>query len=199
MILLVVTMASAVKPTDPITFTDGLTIRMNDFDDHPLNNPLYLYGYVYDSSTGVLVNSTCKIDLHYGDTLEEIFEVENVTTNHYTINESYFNKTGYYQSDIYCSTLDGLQGGFNQVGFVVSEETKFGLWKPVEDWTFPVIYLIIAVLIIILALNYDSSILGVLGSVMIIFSYFIIGATSPILFTPLLIVGFLLAFRFATI
>jgi len=34
---------------------------------------------------------------------------------------------------------------------------------------------------------------------MLIMAYFIVGATSPVLFAPMLIVGFLLAFRFATI
>ena len=133
MMLLVVTMVSAVSPFEP-DFTGGLTIRMNDLDDHPLNTPLYLYSYIYDTTTGVLLNdSICKIDLHYGINLDEIYEVENITTRYHILNETLFNRTGTYQSDIYCTSANGLQGGFNQVQFTVSEETAFGIWKPVED------------------------------------------------------------------
>ena len=200
MLLLVVTMVSAVKPSDPVTFAEGLTIDINDVDDQPLNTPLYLYGYVYDSATGVLVtNATCGVDLHYGIEKTEIFDITTDFQTTVTMNATLFNQTGIYQSDIYCESTDGLQGGFTTISFEVNEETRFGIWKPVEDWTFPAIYLIIVFILLAIALAYESQMLGVLGSVMLIMAYFLVGATSPILFTPLLIVGFLLAFKFATL
>jgi hypothetical protein len=90
------------------------------------------------------------------------------------------------------------EGGYTSFSFTKASMTVFGLWKPVEDWTFPVIYLIITLLLILFAIVYESSFMGVLGSLMLVFSYFLIGATSPILFAPLLIVGVLLMVRFSS-
>ena len=195
---MMVSLAFAVKPTDPVVFGDGLTIDINDVNDHPLNTNLTLYGYIYDSGSGLLVeNATCSVDLHYGVDKIEIFDVSTNFSDHVTMNASLFNLTGTYQTDIYCE--EGLRGGFTNIIFEVNEETKFGLWKPVEDWTFPIIYLVITLLLLLFAIAYESGLFGVLGSIMLIMFYFIVGATSPVLFTPVLIVGFLLAFKFATL
>jgi len=195
MLLLVVSMVSAVKPTDPVVFGDGLTIDINNVDTHVIDNPLYFYAYVYDTASGLLVeNATCEIDLHYGVAKTEIYDLTTNFSLPVTMNASL---TGVYQSDVYCE--EGLRGGFTTITFDVVEETKFGLWTPIEDWTFPIVYFILTLILLIFAVTYESSFMGVLGSLMLIMSYFIVGATSPILFTPLLIVGFLLAFKFATL
>ena len=197
MMLMLVSMVSAVKPADPVVFGDGLTIDINNVDFHVIDTPLYFYGYIYDSGSGLLVeNATCEIDLHYGAAKTEIFDLETNFSSPVTMNASLFNVTGVYQTDVYCE--EGLRGGFTTITFDVVPETRFGLWTPVEDWTFPIVYLVITFLIIMFAIAYEASIVGVLGSLMLIFSYFIVGATSPILFTPLLIIGFLLAFKFGT-
>ena len=198
MFLLVLTMVSAVKPTDPIVFGEGLVIDINNVDLQPIDTPLVLYGYIYDAGSGLLVvNATCEVDLHYGLEKTEIFNVETNFSSPLTINSTLFNVTGIYQSDIYCE--EGLRGGFTAINFEVVEETIFGFWTPVTDWTFPIIYLILTFILIGFAVVYESSIIGVLGSLMLIFSYFLIGASAPLLFTPLLIIGCLLAFKFATI
>ena len=187
-LLLMIGLVSAVSPT-------GLVIDINDIDYHTLDTELILYGYIYDAGTGVIVdNATCEVLLHYDKV--EIFEVETNFSENLHMNETLFNKTGMYQIDVYCE--DAERGGFSKLVFQIVPETRFGLWTPVEDWTFPIIYLILTLVFILIGINYSAPIIGVLGSLMLIFSYFLIGATSPILFTPLLIVGFLFAFKFAT-
>jgi len=94
------------------------------------------------------------------------------------------------------------EGGFKTFGFVVEEPAPRVLgfeWKTPTNWTFPIIFFALTFILLGVAFAYESSILGVLGSIMLIFSYFLVGAASPILLTPLLIVGFLLAFKFATL
>ena len=148
------------------------------------------YTYITFDSNGLLVESTCNWELFssgimyaYGDGVVEI-----------PIDD------GTYTMNVYCD-YNSTEGGYKSFDFVVEQNTPiiFGLeWKAPTNWTFPILYFILTIIIIALALSYESSLIGVLGSIMLMFSYFLVGATSPILFTPLLIIGFLLMFRFGT-
>lgn len=205
MILLVTTLVSAVPPTDPLEFSEGLTLTLDTIDEHPINTDLALYSGIYDTKTGLRQDNTtiCSADILFiqDETIEIVYAEEDFTyeQNIIVINGSVFNNTGTYKAEFWCQDALGTKGGYTSETFEVAEETTFGLWKPVDDWTFPVIYLILTFILIGVALAYESALFGVLGSIMLIMSYFIVGATSPVLFAPLLIVGFLLAFKFATL
>lgn len=177
-------------------FSEGLTIDIDDLDYHSMNTNLTLHGYIYDTKTGVLLgNSACNVNLYYG--CDKIKTLSTNFSEPLVLNSSLFNQLGVYQSNIYCENT--IRGGFIILNFEVVKETTFGLWTPVVDWTFPVIYLILTFLLIGIALVYTSGLFGIIGSIMLIMAYFVVGATSPILFAPLLIIGFLLAFKFATL
>lgn len=167
MLLLLVTMASAELDIVGVYDTDG--------------NFTFDYA-VYDD--GVLVNATCN------------WEVGNLSGTG-VVNQRLPDDNYHYK--MYCTHNSGnvTTGGYTSYDFTIYPSTIFGGWKPVENWTYPVIYLLLTILLILFAFTYESSLLGVLGSLMLMFSYFIIGATSPILFAPLLIVGFLLSIRFS--
>ena len=209
MMLLVITMVSAAPPQE-LFASSGYTLEIISDEIHEYNNTYPVHLHLYDTEIGVPIDNitaTCEYHLYDENSSfthldKGILDYDDPDFETY-IGAGNFTTPGKYSLLIWCVALDDSKGGFKQTYFVVEEEQihigVFGLWKPVEDWTFPVIYLLITILLIILALNYDSSILGVLGSIMLIFSYFLVGATSPVLFTPLLIVGFLLAFRFATL
>jgi hypothetical protein len=169
MMLLVLTFVSATP----------LEIGVPDIEYITQGDNLTLNPYVYDD-TGLLVVAPCNYKLN-----DEVIGANTL-----------MNTTGEFTLDVWCSTNE--IGGYYTDDFIVTKETKFGLWTPVEDWTFPIVYLVITFLIIMFAIAYEASIVGVLGSLMLIFSYFLVGARSPILFTPLLIIGFLLAFKFGT-
>jgi hypothetical protein len=208
MLLLVTTLVSA-KLSDEEKFSEGLVITLNDWDTHIVNTNLTLHSHIYDARTGVLLGideANCTIDIHkltdFG--YEHLFEMNNLYKGEMTLSSTLFNETGSYNFDLSCFDVDTeARGGFVSIDYDVVEDDieigVFGLWKPVDNWTFPIVYLIITFILIMFAVAYESSILGVLGSIMLIMSYFIVGATSPILFTPLLIVGFLMAFKFATL
>jgi len=175
MVLLVTTMVSA-----NIDITEHHRV---------VNENLSFEYHTFDENGYMIAPSLCTWNLYQDDVLYEDGEdaILNVPLDY-----------GNYQLNIYCE--DNATGGFATFDDISRDrETRFGLWKPVEDWTFPGIYLLLTIILLALAFSYESSLLGVLGSVMLIMSYFIVGATSPILFTPLLIVGFLLAFKFATL
>lgn len=157
-----------------------LDISIPDIDIIIQGDNLTLAPYVYDES-GLLINAPCN------------YKLNNVVIS----NNTQMNTTGDFKLDVWCVT--NISGGHYTDNFIVSKETTFGIWAEPTDWTFPIIYLTLTFILIGFALAYGSSILGVLGSIMLIMSYFLIGATSPILFAPLLIVGFLLAFKFATL
>jgi len=209
MILITIMGASAAPPQD-LFATSGYTLELISGETHTYNTSYPVHLHLYDTEIGIPIdNETASCEYHLYDENSSYTHLDKGTLDYDDPDfETYiaagnFSQPGEFSLLVWCEAIDNSKGGFKQIFFVVEEEEisigVFGLWKPVEDWTFPVIYLLITILLIILALNYDSSILGVLGSIMLIFSYFLVGATSPVLFTPLLIVGFLLAFRFATL
>lgn len=198
MILVLISLVTA-----SISFENGLKLTLSEIDDVEVGENLILFTNVYDANNGLIVNdSICdsqisRITPDYEVTLlEENFPHDGSIV--LTINSTDMNKTGTYKAEIWCNQ-NSTKGGYATQEFDVLEKTRFGFWKPIEDWTFPVIYLIITFLIMGVAFAYESQILGVFGSIMMIMAYFVIGATSPILFAPLLIIGFLLGFKFATL
>lgn len=213
MLLLVTTVFAAV-PTNPLDFGEGLLFVGSDLPEHHLYlGDTFEYNFkTFQKSNGLEVdNQTCYYRMVLNKPLSMV-ETKNVTfspdwTGIISINSSVLNMTGDYTFGVICQAeiliespdVYSSEGGYMQIDFEVVETTAFGIWEEPEDWTFPVIYLILTFVIIMIGLAYTSSLLGVLGSVMLIMAYFLVGATSPILFTPLLIVGFLLAFKFATL
>lgn len=202
-ILLIPTLISAtlISSTD---FTNGLVIEGNNFNDVVVNSNFTFNFNIFDKETGVLTdNATCYYNLYQNDIFDDGVYSSAVTQDifKYQITKN-INKSGSYILGIRCDNKHSnitTKGAFTKIEFDVSEVTAFGIWKEPDSWAFPIIYMVITAIIILLALVYTSSIIGVLGSVMIIFLYFLIGATSPLLFLPLLIVGLLLTFKFATL
>ena len=177
----------------------GLTLDLEEFEYHEINGNLTLFHRVYNTKTGVeIVNGTCNskilIKQPYELIVDESYTYDEDVT---TINSTNFDTPGTYTIQWSCSDEDNKNGGYLTFDFEVVENTTFGMWTPVTDWTFPIIYLVITFIIIMVGLIYTSSIIGVLGSVMLMLSYFMIGATSPLLLSPLLIIGLLLAFKFS--
>jgi len=207
MLLLVTTVFAA--PSDPTEFSEGLTITLADWDYHFIDTNLTLHSHIYDSRTGIMLGideANCTIDIHKLTDVgyEHLFEMNSLYQGEMTLPSTLFNETGSYNFDLSCFDVDtATMGGFRSINYDVVEDDisigVFGLWEEPDDWTFPIIYLILTFVLIGFALAYQSSVMGVLGSIMLIMAYFIVGATSPILFAPLLIVGFLLAFKFATL
>jgi len=201
MVMVMVFTASPLVSGQPLEFNEGLTLTLEDFVTHVKGEPLTLHSGIYDTKTGVkLDDANCSLQIVRYEPLETIYEETDYTyvNDTTTINGSVLNTTGEHKAEFWCHNNDSTKGGFTSVHFDVVEETTFGLWHEPTDWTFPIVYLLITAFLIWLSLTYQSGLLGVLSGLMLIFSYFLIGATSPILFTPLIIVGFLLTFKFAT-
>lgn len=207
MMLLMIGTVNAAAP-NPTEFSEGLVITLQDWDEHLINTNLTLHSHIYNAKTGILLaidEANCTIDIHKltDSGYEHWFEMNSLYKGEMTLISTIFNETGSYSFDLSCFDVATVtMGGFRNINYEIVEpdiSTAFGLWKPVEDWTFPGIYLIITALLLMLALVYQSQIIGVFGSIMLIMAYFLIGATSPMLFAPLLIVGLLLTFKFSTI
>ena len=208
MLLLVTTVMSA--PPQDLFATAGYTIELISGDTHEYNTSYPVHLHLYDTEIGIPIdNVTATCEYHLYDEWDSYRHLDKGTLGYDDpdfetyIDAGNFTQAGTFSLLVWCEAVDNSKGGFKQIYFEVEEELvqigALGLWKPVEDWTFPAIYLLIIVVLLALAFAYESQMLGVLGSIMLIMSYFIVGATSPILFAPLLIVGFLLAFKFATL
>ena len=206
--LLLISFVAAVPPQE-LAALEGYTLEIISDSIHSYNESYPVHMHLYDSTKGFQVDNTTAIcEYHLYSDVDSFRHLDKGTLDfddpdfETYIGPGNFTTAGEYSLLVWCEATDNSKGGFKQIYFDVEEEQihigVFGLWKPVTDWTFPVIYLLLTIILIGVALSYESGLLGVLGSIMLIFSYFIVGATSPILFTPILIVGFLLAFRFAT-
>jgi len=209
MFLLVVTMVSSAPPQE-LFATSGYTLELISGETHEYNTTYPVHLHLYDTAIGIPIDNvtaTCEYHLYdewdsYRHLDKGILDYDDPDFEAY-IGAGNFTQAGTFSLLVWCESVAEDQGGFKQIFFDVEEEEisigAFGLWKPVEDWTFPVIYLILTFIILAIALAYESQLLGVLGSIMLIMAYLIVGATAPLLFTPLLIIGFLLAFKFATL
>jgi len=208
MLMLVTTVMSA--PPQELFAVDGYTLETISDEMHDYNTTYPVHLHLFDTAVGIPVDNvtaTCEYHLYseetsythlYKGTLgydEPDFEAY--------IGAGNFTNAGTYSLLVWCEAVDNSKGGFKQIYFDVAEEEisigAFGFWKPVENWTFPIVYLSLIALLLILAFVYQSQLVGVFASIMLIMAYFLIGATSPILFTPILIIGIFLAFRFGSI
>jgi len=208
MLLLVTTVIAA--PPQELFAESGYTIELISDETHEYNTSYPVHLHLYDTAIGIPIDNvtaTCEYHLYdewdsYRHLDKGILGYDDPDFEAY-IGAGNFTQAGTFSLLVWCESVAEDQGGFKQIYFEVEEEQiqigAFGLWKPVTDWTFPAIYLIIVFIILAIALAYESQMLGVLGSIMLIMAYIIVGATSPILFAPLLIIGFLLAFKFATL
>ena len=208
MLMLVTTVLGA--PPQELFADAGYTLEVIAGETHPYNTTYPVHLHLYDTEVGIPIDNvtaTCEYHLYDG---EDYFTHLDKGTLDYDapdfekyIDAGNFTTAGEYSLLVWCEAIDNSKGRFKQIYFDVEEEEinigALGLWKPVEDWTFPSIYLILVFIILAIAFAYESQMLGVLGSVMLIMAYFVVGATSPILFAPMLIIGFLLAFKFATL
>jgi hypothetical protein len=201
MMLLLVGSVFAV-PVQPITIVidNGLEITAPSFQNDVINNQNFSIHFgLFEKLNGLQVantNATCIYVLSNENPFSIYQSGAVLTTGKRYYIDTFVNATSDYALRIKCNTT--ALGGYAIYEFTSSEETNFGLWKPIEDWTFPSIYLIICFVLIMIGLIYSSSFVGIMGSIMLFLSYFIIGATAPILFVPILIIGLLLAVKFGT-
>jgi len=208
MMLLVVTMVSSAPPQS-LFATSGYTLEIIADEIHEYNTTYPVHLHLYDTEIGIPIdnNATCEYHLYSEET--SFTHLDKGTLDYDApdfetyIDAGNFTYAGKYSLLIWCVADDNSKGGFKQIYVDVAEKEipigAFGLWKPVDDWTFPIFYFVLTAVIILLGLAYTSSIMGILGSIMLIFAYFLVGATAPLLFSPLIIIGVLLGFKFATI
>ncbi|NCC71395.1 hypothetical protein EOM09_07490 [bacterium] len=145
------------------------------------------------------INGECyisKIVDTNGNIIKYNEEMNNLGSNVFIYNFS-LNKTGNYNYNIYCK--EGNKSNIFSGDFEVQNQNN--LWScPDTSQKTMILSLIIglAVLLIIFALITKYSIFGVLGGIILFFSYFFIGACAPLLTAPLLVAGILITILFAT-
>lgn len=164
-----------------------LTLETILIEEHPLNNPFYLHTHVYDSETGLLINSSnlnCNYQL-YSENIGWGHLDTGILTPYgaglYTlINESNFTDTGNYAILFWCETdeIDSI-GGFTQYNFIVTA-SETGLFKLGSTALYFIIGL--GILLIILSFSIKEAIFGLLGSMIFLL-------TSIYLIPIFLIVG----------
>lgn len=195
--ILIVSVATAVSPSissftstaleDDITYKQGeqinpITINITDDDgitDVTLTIKNPLDNIVYDN------NMEYKDGIYYKEP------------------DIILDKTGIWNIQIIATDTNNDTNTYNNTFEVIEDTTSIGsgqfeLWTCPTNWTFPILYLIISAAIIIVGFNFESSIIGILGSLMLMMSYFFIGACSPVVLSPLAIIGLLLTLKFAT-
>lgn len=215
--ILLVTMGAvlAQPPTNPLEFNEGLVLSSNDFDYHTKNTNKTIHFHVFDKKTGLLIpdnESECHHHLYrITPEYEDLSYNGNFTVDAYgitlTIGSGNFTEEGEYGLNIRCNTtqtIDGAEvekGGYSRYDFkvrdIIQTSTKGKIiWTCPVDWTFPIIYMVLTLLVIIGALAFNSDIIGILGGIMLTFSYLFIGSCSPLLLSPVLVIGLLLTLRF---
>lgn len=165
-----------------------LTIQGNyNYDEN------FTYMYKVFDNNGAIVSADCNWELYNGNTLYADGVATTFVNNNIT--------TGDYIFNIWCNATDNgtAVGGFNTIDFTKNDVIMGTEWTcPVgKDWTFPIILILLSVIIMLIAIAYETPIFGIIGGLMFTFSYFYIGACSPLLMSPVLIVGLLLTFRLA--
>ena len=216
-ILLLATSVFAVPPTsEQLEFGEGLLFVGSDIPEHHFiigEDFTYIFRNFQQANGLEVENQTCYFRLIRNHPLVGLIDHQNITittgTGEIFLNGTTdLNETGKYTMGIICNAsiltatapdVFAQEGGYMQINFNVVEETTFGVWEEPDNWTFPIIFLVLSFIFIMFGLVYTSSIIGVFGSIMLILSYFVIGGTAPLLLAPLLIIGLLLAFKFGSL
>lgn len=217
-ILIITTLAivNADPPSNPLEFNEGLVIDTNDFDIVQKGSNKTVHFHIFDMRTGLMIpynESECHNHLYRIEPdYEDISGTDNFSKSDYGINlfinESDLDTKGMYGLNIRCNTtqiIDGNEvekGGFAKYEFEVRDyfstrDENTILWTCPNDWTFPIVFMIITLIMLSVAFTQNSMIFGILGSIMTIVTYLYIGACSPLFLTPILIVGLLMMFKFA--
>lgn len=215
--ILLVTLGTAfAQQPNPLEFNEGLVLSGADFDTHERGDNKTIHFHVFDQKTGVLIpdnESECHHHLYRLEPrYEDLTANGNFTVDAYGItlflNASNFEDEGAYGLNVRCNSTREINGeeqelgGFTRYEFEVRDHIDPGstgkiLWMCPADWTFPIVFILISLLMIVAALTFDANLFGIFGGLMFAFSYLYIGACSPILLSPVLIGGLLIAFAFA--
>lgn len=201
LLLLLVGGVFAIPAVD--NFAGGLTLELNDYPFHPINEDYFLHTHLYVTDTGVVTNSTeseCFYHL-YSENVNWEHLIFNGSMGVYgigfsdTINGSYFNETGDYSFLIWCDEPvepQAKQGGYEKFYFTVYEDEK----SPTNY--FEIIGLLAIVLLLVVAFVTGINIMGVITSIGIIIYGLTFMLSSILIGTLVLAGGLLLALYFAT-
>lgn len=209
--------ANAKPPENPLEFNEGLVLSGNDFDYHTINNNKTIHFHAFDQKTGNMIPDE-ELECHHHlfqlePDYEDISSNGNFTVSDYGITLNIpgtsFDNEGTLGINIRCNTtqtIDGEQvekGGYARYDFKVREYISTStkgkmMWTCPVDWTFPILFMIITLILISVGITQQSMIFGILGSIMLLASYLYIGACSPLFLSPLLIISILLMIKFAS-
>jgi len=189
-------------------FDEGLTLQIVEpylYDN--INTSHYVHIHVFNTVTGLIVNTSnydCFYHLYSHNNGREHIITDGTLTPYGTgyqdyINESYFIEEDIFTVLIWCN--GDTQGGFTEYSFkTLPQIDSYGevrLWScPVTTQSYLIIGLIIGMIIFLYSLSLKSSIFGVFGGFSTIFLYFVIGACSPLLLSPILLTGILLSYYY---
>lgn len=190
------------SPTDAQIYFGDLAIETVNYDYHPINTPYYLQTHVFDSTSGVRIDSNDVNCTYYltgeRDNWREL-DSGNLTVNgsllEVEISASHFNTTQDYAILLDCEnpTVNPKEGGFVKFYFTVYEDQKefSAYW---ELFAFGII-----ALLIVLALVLNINILGIFTaiglmilSLQFVFTYWLIGV---LLLVASIFLGLFFAFR----
>jgi len=183
--------------------------RLSPMDDHEqgINESHVMLINVYDLSTGLIYDPddvNCSYQL-YSYMQEQIIRTGTLSNESESLTAT-ISGTDLLSADnllVMITCTDTVNGGYHSYHFKVQEsmdtEAVLSLWTcPSSNQEYLVVIFISIIIIFMnmLAIYSGDYLYGVIGSLMMIFLYFNIGACSPILFSPLLISGILMTLLF---
>ena len=192
-IIWILCMIMLVVPVFATNIIMGESSSITDIEYYQINESVKIQYPCY-SEGRPCHNATCNILIinPYKELI--INEIMNEEYNIFSYIDTY-NETGIYNYEVQCNQNDSY-GSVSGV-FEIGENSIKGLsfWTcPDTSSGFNILYILIGLSIftIILALWINESLIGVMGGLMILFSYFYIGGCAPLLASPLLVVGLLI-------
>jgi hypothetical protein len=183
--------------------------RLSPKDDHSqsLNQSHVMLINVYDSSTGLIYDPddvNCSYQL-YSYMEEKIVKTGTLGNSSESLTAT-IPGTDLLTADnllVMITCTDTVNGGYHSYHFSVKDrmdtEAVLSLWtcpSSTQEYIIVIGISILIIFMILLAIYSGDYLYGVIGSLMMIFLYFNIGACSPILFSPLLISGILMTLLF---
>jgi hypothetical protein len=120
---------------------------------------------------------------------DEMNKTENIFSYNYTPVE-----LGLYKYIIYCEENDLYVTYTNEFIVLESDVKTLKIWTCSSDNNYIILIIIyaLAIFFLILSLWISEPLIGVLAGLIITFSYLYIGACSPLLFLPILVIGILI-------